>query len=234
MAPYFQKLKDLGEKRLKGLFMVVKYWEDCATAAFLAAHIQQDHLFMGTTDTVIGLYAPANPRGVAALNAIKGRVDKPYIVLVCSVASAQRYVLFDKTDIIAQCMQAFWPGPLTIIGRVTSLVSAELGLEYRTIALRWPAHPGLNALLGLVPALLSTSANVAGSPVAATPADIDPLLCAKVPVLVLDEGQPHAQGGGIASTIIDCSGDAVVLIRAGELVSQGALCDFIGKKIVYE
>lgn len=214
--------------------MTIKYWEHRATVPFLAAYIRQGHVFIGTTDTVMGLYAPADSRGVAALNAIKGRIDKPYIVLVNSCQEAEKYVQFDKIGIIARCMAIFWPGPLTIIGRVTPLVSSELGLDYQTLAVRWPAHAGIDALLGSTAVLLSTSANFAGEPTPSKAAQLDPRIVVMVPLLVLD--QEGAEGSGLkaASTIIDCSGDEVIMVRAGALATQQTLQEIVGSKIVYE
>ena len=102
------------------------------------------------TETVYGLGANAlDARAVARVFVAKERPRfNPLIVHVPGLAEAERYAVVNDTA--RMLAAAFWPGPLSLVltkrpaGGIVDLVSA--GLE--TIALRAPAHPMAQALLG--------------------------------------------------------------------------------------
>ena len=119
------------------------------------------------TETVYGLGADAkNPRAVAALYAAKGRPSfNPLIAHVLDTAAAERIALLDARA--QSLMQAFWPGPLTIVApiRGTDAVCdlARAGLQ--TVAVRAPAHPVARAVLAAFGGpVVAPSANRSGRP----------------------------------------------------------------------
>lgn len=188
-------------------------------------HLQQavDALAAGRlvafpTETVYGLGADAgNDAAVRRIFEAKGRpADHPLIVHVPSAESA--YGLASAIPPVAQkLMQAFWPGPVTVIVPRRPGVAAAAAGGQDTIGLRCPAHPVAQALLeacarrGLV-GLAAPSANLFGR--------VSPTTAAHVAaefgdeVLVLDGGPCQV---GIESTIIDCSRGHPVLLRPGIL-----------------
>src|SRR5688572_5133481 len=100
------------------------------------------------TETVYGLGADAgNDAAVAGIFAAKGRPsDHPLIVHVADAAAAERFAA--QVPAVAQrLMQAFWPGPLTLIlpRRPDRGAAAAGGQD--SIGLRCPAHPVAHALL---------------------------------------------------------------------------------------
>lgn len=171
------------------------------------------------TETVYGLGADATQgEAVAAIFAAKGRPRfNPLIVHVPDVPAVERYAVM--TPLGKRLAAAFWPGPLTLVltrrenSGLSELVSA--GLD--TVAIRVPGHPVAAALLAAaqVP-VAAPSANRSGrvSPTRAehVAADLGDAID-----LVLDGG---ACTVGLESTILDCTGETVRLLRPGAIASE--------------
>ncbi|MFZ5544792.1 MAG: L-threonylcarbamoyladenylate synthase [Pseudomonadota bacterium] len=170
------------------------------------------------TETVYGLGARADDdAAVARIFQAKGRPsDHPLIVHVADAAAAAEFSV-EVSPLAQRLMQAFWPGPLTVIvprrpGRATAAAGGQ-----DTIGLRCPAHPVAHALLQAaaqrdVHGVAAPSANRFGrvSPTTAQHVvqEFGPAL------LVLDGG---ACPVGIESTIVDCTRGRAVLLRPGVL-----------------
>lgn len=168
------------------------------------------------TETVYGLAADAGrDEAVAKIFAAKGRPsDHPLIVHVAS-ADDVAYFATDVPEFARALMQAFWPGPLTLIlPRREGVATAAAG-GHPTIGLRCPAHPVAHALLTACAALgvhglAAPSANRFGR---VSPTTAEHVADEFGPALrVLDGG---ACAVGIESTIIDCTRGAPVLLRPG-------------------
>ena len=100
------------------------------------------------TETVYGLAADAdNDSAVSQIFSAKGRpADHPLIVHVADVRAVAHYAS-EIPDFAAQLMQAFWPGPLTLIlPRRPGVANVAAGGN-PTIGLRCPSHPVAQALL---------------------------------------------------------------------------------------
>jgi L-threonylcarbamoyladenylate synthase len=176
------------------------------------------------TETVYGLAADAaNEAAVAKIFAAKGRPSEhPLIVHVADADSASRFA--SEIPAFAQkLMDAFWPGPLTLIlPRRPDIAAAAAGGQ-NSVGLRCPSHPVALALLKACAArgihgLAAPSANQFGrvSPTTAqhVKGEFAGTLYADMPIL--DGG---ACSVGIESTIIDCSRGAPVLLRPGVLTA---------------
>ncbi len=166
------------------------------------------------TDTVYGIGADAfDPAAVAAVLAAKGRGRAmPPPVLVPNPGTMAGLAL-DLTPAAEALMAAFWPGPLTLICRSQPSLAWDLGEITHTFAARMPLHRTALALLERTGPLAVTSANRTGEPAATTAQEAMAALGESVEVY-LDAG-PSA--GAAASTIVDVSGDAPVLLRAGPI-----------------
>ena len=172
------------------------------------------------TETVYGLGADAgNDQAVAGIFAAKGRpADHPLIVHVPDAAAVARFAA--SVPAVAQrLMQAFWPGPLTLIlPRRPDMGRAAAGGQ-DSIGLRCPAHPVAHALLLACAATQPPVLGLAG-PSANRFGRVSPTTAAHVAsefddgLLVLDGG---ATPVGIESAIVDCTRGVPVLLRPGTL-----------------
>ena len=175
--------------------------------------LQQEQVLVGISDTVFGLMAVPSLAGFNALNAIKGRGKKPYLLLVGSIEHALSYVDSSNKDQIRALMQACWPGPVTLILPAKDSVPGYMKSVQGTVALRCPKHEGLQMLLKKIPALFSTSANLAGGPIPHKAQEIDPTIRAACPYIVLDAQEK--MGLVLPSTIIDCAAVPYKIVREG-------------------
>ncbi|HNG81293.1 MAG TPA: L-threonylcarbamoyladenylate synthase, partial [Burkholderiaceae bacterium] len=93
------------------------------------------------TETVYGLGARADaPDAVAGIFAAKGRPsDHPLIVHVADAAGAEAFAA-ELPPVARRLMQAFWPGPLTVIVPRRPGVAAAAAGGQDTVGLRCPDH----------------------------------------------------------------------------------------------
>lgn len=184
---------------------------DRGLAAAMAA-IGRGALVVVPTDTVYGLSADAfTPAAVTALLAAKGRGrSSPPPVLIGDVATLDGLAAGVHTY-ARELVEAFWPGGLTVVVAAQPTLSWDLGDSGGTVALRMPLHPVALELLARTGPLATSSANVTGEPAAGSAADARRMLGDAVAVYL--DGGPCLDE--LASTIVDCTGDVPVLLRAG-------------------
>ena len=191
---------------------------DAAAVAQAAECLAAGGLVAFPTETVYGLGARADDdMAVARIFAAKGRpADHPLIVHVADRAGALHFAPEPGRHAL-RLMDAFWPGPLTVIvprhpGRAVAATGGQ-----SSIGLRMPAHPIALAVLRAaarlgVPGVAAPSANRFGrvSPTRAlhVAQEFGPDL------LVLDGGDCEV---GIESAIVDCTRAAPALLRPGQL-----------------
>jgi L-threonylcarbamoyladenylate synthase len=198
------------------------------------------------TETVYGLAADAsNDAAVAKIFQAKGRPpDHPLIVHVADASGVLHFVpaasgatagaaassastasgqdaATQTLPVFAQkLMEAFWPGPLTLILPRRPGVAAAAAGGQGSIGLRCPSHPVAQAVLRAaqalnVPGLAAPSANQFGR--------VSPTTAAHVlgefgdALLILDGGPCEV---GIESTIVDCTRGAPVLLRPGRITRE--------------
>ena len=169
------------------------------------------------TDTVYGIAADAfSPPAVDRLLAAKGRGrDMPVPVLVGSWRGLDG--LADHvTPSMRSLVEAFWPGPLTLIVRAAGSLAWDLGETRGTVAVRMPLHPVALAVLEQTGPLAVSSANRSGLPPATDAAEAARQLGTAVQVY-LDGG---SCGDPVPSTIVDLTGDAPRVLRAGALPAE--------------
>ncbi len=188
---------------------------DASAIAQAAQTLQSGGLVAFPTETVYGLGADASSdQAVAKIFAAKGRPsDHPLIVHVADASQALDYAS-SVPPFAARLMQAFWPGPLTVIlPRKASVASAAAGGQ-DSIGLRCPAHPvALAFLRACATGVAGPSANRFGR--------VSPTSAQHVrdefgdDLLVLDGGPCEV---GIESCIVDCTRSEPVLLRPGVLM----------------
>jgi L-threonylcarbamoyladenylate synthase len=200
--------------------------------AAAAATLRAGGLVAMPTETVYGLAALATSDSAAAsIFTAKGRPSfNPLIAHFADTAAAAREA--DLEPRAARLAEAFWPGALTIVAKVSSScrisLLARAGLN--SVALRVPSHPVARALIEATGApLVAPSANRSGrvSPTRAehVAADLDGRVD-----WILDDGPSPL---GLESTIIACVGGTVRLLRPGA-ISREALEAALGEAIPAE
>lgn len=170
------------------------------------------------TETVYGLGANALDEGaVAKIFAAKGRpADNPLIAHIADRAALP--LLVRGVDRRARAlMDAFWPGPLTLIFEKTDRVPAIVSAGLSTVAVRMPSHEAARALIERsgVP-VAAPSANRSGRPSPTTAAHVLSDMDGRIP-LILDGG-PCAVG--VESTVVDLSGGAPTILRPGGVTAE--------------
>jgi tRNA threonylcarbamoyl adenosine modification protein (Sua5/YciO/YrdC/YwlC family) len=166
------------------------------------------------TDTVYGIGADAfSAEAVASVLAAKGRGrEMPPPVLVPSIRTVDGLAT-DVPGWAHELIRAFWPGPLTLVFRAQASLMWDLGETNGTVALRMPEDEIALEVLSEVGPMAVTSANLTGQPPAKTVTDAAAQLGAAVSVYL--DGGP-ARGTDV-STIVDCTGETPVVLRAGAI-----------------
>ena len=176
------------------------------------------------TDTVYGIGADAfNPAAVRALLAAKGRgPDMPVPVLVGSWKTIEGLVVA-VPPVATKLVEAFWPGGLSLVVEHAPSLNWDLGDAQGTVMVRMPLHPVALDLLRSVGPMAVSSANRSGQPPAVTAAQALDQLGDQVSVY-LDGGQAPI---GVASTVIDVTGEIPVVLRQGA-VTLDAIREVVG------
>jgi len=172
------------------------------------------------TDTVYGLGVALDaPHGLERLFAAKRRqIDKGIVLLLADHRQADEVARLGPT---AQVLAAaFWPGGLTLIvpQRPDAGLPAELTGGAATIGLRVPAHDAPRALAMELGPLPVSSANRSGDPPALTAAEVVAQLDTVPDLAIVLDGGPAP--GGIASTVVDCTGDPPRILRSGAVPAE--------------
>ena len=190
--------------------------------------LRRGELIAIPTETVYGLAVLPLEMPVERLIAAKQRsADKGIQLLVDSVEQARALALLPAAA--EQLARAFWPGGLTLVldRRPDVDLPRLLGGGRATLGLRLPDHALPRSLARLLGPLAASSANVTGRPPATTAQMVIESL-ADVVSLVVDDGPVR---GGVASTVVDCSGSAAtapVVLREGA-ITAGAIFAVLGR-----
>jgi L-threonylcarbamoyladenylate synthase len=170
------------------------------------------------TETVYGLGASVfDEAAISKIFAAKGRpADNPLIVHLADLSQLTQ-IAREVPDVAQKFMAAFFPGPLTLVlpkAEAVPLV-ATAGLE--TVGVRMPRHPVAHEFLRACGApVVAPSANLSGRPSpttwAAVRADLDGRISC---ILKGDQSEV-----GLESTVVDCTGDAPTVLRAGAITLE--------------
>lgn len=176
------------------------------------------------TETVYGLGADAlNAEAVLRIFQAKNRpADNPLIVHIWD--RSQLDALCETTDTARRLMDAFWPGPLTLLCRKKPAVPDAVTAGLPTVGMRMPSHPVAQAMLKAagVP-VAAPSANLSTRPSPTTARDVYEDMQGRVP-MIIDGG---ACEFGVESTVLDLSGDVPVILRPGA-VTREMIRDTVG------
>lgn len=179
------------------------------------------------TETVYGLGADAWNLSAAqkVFDAKKRPADNPLIVHISSREMLQQFT-DEVPENAEKLMNAFWPGPLTLIFRkkpdVLDIVTG--GLD--TVAIRWPGHPLSQDIIARVGPLVAPSANSSGKPSPTKPEHIKEDFGEHFPII--EAGQTQI---GLESTVLDVSVSPFRLYRPGS-IGRNQIENIIEKAIV--
>ncbi|KGV01616.1 tRNA threonylcarbamoyl adenosine modification protein, Sua5/YciO/YrdC/YwlC family [Burkholderia pseudomallei MSHR4032] len=195
-----------------------------------AARLDAGELVAFPTETVYGLGADAqNPAAVARIYAAKGRPANHPVIVHLAPGSDPGYWVEALPADAKKLIDAFWPGPLTLIlKRATHIPDAVSGGQ-ESVGLRCPSHPVAQALLRAFDARRGGHGGVA-APSANRFGHVSPTTAQHVrdefgdAVHVLDGGPSDV---GIESTILDLSRGFPALLRPGH-VSPRQIADVLG------
>lgn len=161
------------------------------------------------TDTIYGLHALASDEAaVARVAEMKGRDERPFIVLASSIGELTDLGVSADPALLAT-LDSIWPAPLTVILPLSAPVPASRGAS--TLAVRIPALDWLRDLVSRAGPLVSTSANRTGEPAATAPDDVARDLQERLDAVV--DGGVRA---GEPSAILDLTGTEPRFIREGD------------------
>jgi L-threonylcarbamoyladenylate synthase len=203
---------------------------DAAQIADAAARLDAGELVAFPTETVYGLGGDAeSPQAVARIYAAKGRpANHPVIVHLAPTGDPEYWVEHMPAE-ARRLIDAFWPGPLTLILKRAARIPDAVSGGQDSVGLRCPAHPVAEALLAAFSARRGGHGGVA-APSANRFGHVSPTTAQHVrdefgpAVHVLDGGACEV---GIESTILDLSRGFPALLRPGR-VTPVELADVLG------
>ena len=178
------------------------------------------------TETVYGLGANAlDEKAAARIYAAKGRPsDNPLIVHITRREALGRIVT-EVPEAAERLMDAFWPGPMTLIFQKSPEVPYGTTGGLDTVAVRMPSHPVARAVIEAGGGYIAApSANTSGRPSPTKASHVAEDLMGKVD-MILDGGEVEI---GLESTIVDVSVAEPVILRPG-YISLEMLQGVVGK-----
>ena len=195
-----------------------------------AEYIKRGGIVAFPTETVYGLGASLfNENAIARLFKVKKRpTDNPLIVHISSVDQIGELVAGIPVR-AEKLINAFFPGPLTIVlyrsGKVSSIATA--GLD--TIGIRMPRLEIANTFLSAcgVP-VVAPSANISGRPSPTKWQAVSEDMFGKTDCIL----QGEAAEIGLESTVVDCTGEEPLVLRQGA-ISIEELKKVVGNTRIY-
>ena len=190
-----------------------------------AANLLAGNLVAFPTETVYGLGADAcNADAVARIYSVKGRpADHPLIVHVGSMDALGDWAS-DVPEYAISLARDFWPGPMTLIMKRSSLASDFVTGGQDTVGIRVPDHA---VALGLLLAFAQIGGKGIAAPSANRFGNVSPTTAQAVEDELseyLADADQILDGGpcqvGVESTIIDCTGDIPRILRPGAVTAE--------------
>ncbi len=186
---------------------------DMAIFEQAGAIIRQGGLVAFPTETVYGLGGNGlNAASSGKIYAAKGRPSDNPLILHIAERRELTPLVENVPELAEKLMDAFWPGPMTLIFRRSALVPKETTGGLDTVAVRMPSHPAARKLIlaAGVP-IAAPSANLSGRPSTTTAAHVWEDLAGRIE-MILDGGPSDI---GLESTIIDVTGPQPMILRPG-------------------
>ena len=183
------------------------------------------------TETVYGLGADAlNADAVSKVYAAKGRPsDNPMIVHIADESELLK--LTDTvTDDMRKVMDAFWPGPMTMIVARKPIIPNTTTGGLDTVGIRMPDNDVARLLIRMSGcAIAAPSANLSGKPSPTTYSHVVEDLNGRIDAIIMSSDCTV----GIESTVIDMTGETPMILRPGKITKE-MFDEVLGKEIILD
>jgi L-threonylcarbamoyladenylate synthase len=165
------------------------------------------------TDTVYGLGALAfNGKAVESIYIAKDRPAEKAIPILLGDLDELPKVTSSLPAMAAKLASRFWPGALTLVvpkhPNLPEAVSATA-----TVAVRVPNHEVARTLLRAAGPMAVTSANISRQPSPVTADEVFAQLGGRIELIINSGKTP----GSMPSTLVDCTGNELVILRDGPI-----------------
>lgn len=180
--------------------------------------LKKGELVIFPTETVYGIGADAfNPEAARKIYEAKGRPsDNPLIVHVSDMEMLGRCVS-KISDVERKLIDAFMPGPFTLILEKSEIIPNEVTANLSTVAIRMPSDEIARKIIGQFGRpIAAPSANVSGKPSGTRIEDIQNELEDKVFVLI-DGGSTDI---GLESTVVKVIDGVPRILRPGGVTAE--------------
>ncbi len=189
-------------------------------APFLEAAkvLKEGGLVAFPTETVYGLGADGlREEAARKIYAAKGRPSDNPLILHIAEAGELPPLVTEVPEVARRLMEAFWPGPLTMIFSKSAAVPYGTTGGLDTVAVRMPADPAARRLIRLAGLpVAAPSANLSGRPSPTTAEHVMQDMAGRIEIIL--DGGPV--GIGVESTIVDVTGVRPVLLRPGAVTME--------------
>lgn len=180
--------------------------------------IQEGGLVLFPTETVYGIGANAlNDDAVKKIFIAKGREQDNPLILHISDVEMLSQIADNISELEYSLMDAFWPGPFTIILNKKAGIAKVATCDGDTVGIRMPSNKIAHDLIkkSNLP-IAAPSANISGKPSGTKLQDIIEELQDKVDY-ILDGGESDI---GLESTVVRVIGDEVRILRPGKITKE--------------
>jgi len=174
--------------------------------------LKQGGVIAYPTDTVYAIAGDIlNKKTVEKINQIKKRDKKKPLSIVCEDLQQVSQFAYIQ-DYAYRLMKKVLPGPYTFVLKAKNPIPQQFISKQKTVGIRIPDHPVSAALVaGLGNPITTTSLNISGQDIFSDPKQVDKEMANKFD-LIIDSGVLPQE----ASTVIDLSGRAPVILREGK------------------
>lgn len=198
---------------------------DCEIIKEAAGILQKGGLVAFPTETVYGLGANGlSEEACKKIYEAKGRPSDNPLILHIGELTQLNQIVEEIPSLAKTVMEAFWPGPLTLIFKKKSCVPDSVTGGLDTVGVRFPSNSIARELIKVANLpIAAPSANSSGKPSPTKASHVEFDLNGKVE-MIIDGGSTDF---GLESTIVDVTGDVAVILRPGAITKE-MLMDLLG------
>lgn len=179
------------------------------------------------TETVYGIGSSINyESAIRRIYEIKKREQQKPLSIIIGEPSKLRDLVLEVSPTAERLIQAFWPGPLTLVFAAAPSLNPLLLAGGNTVGIRVPGSKiCLELLKKCNEAIVSTSANISGTPEAKTATDVLDSFAEKLDLII--DGGPSQDS--IPSTVVEVIGSRPIIRRVG-VISEKEIHDALEQR----